>query len=98
LVFAQASITVVKSSAGVVASGDEVGIGHYCGIVMKATPRSVDVIWETQKMGETTTYSKSSADLPPHDLLIGDVVRACGMVNANNPSNDGPDSPDQNGS
>jgi hypothetical protein len=88
---------MTTTEAQQLAGGDEVGIGHYCGIVMKATPRSVDVFWETQKMGETTTYSKSSAGLPPHDLLIGDVVRACRTVNANNPSNDGSDSPDQNG-
>jgi hypothetical protein len=45
------------------ASGDEVGQGHYCGIVMRVTSRSVAIFWETHKMGETTTYSKGSAEL-----------------------------------
>jgi hypothetical protein len=78
-------------------SGDEVARGYYIGIVMQATARSVSIFWEYHKMGESTTYSKPSAGLPPHDLLIGDVFRACVTVNANNPSNDGPNSPDQNG-
>ena len=50
------------------ASGDEVGQGHYCGIVMQASAKSVSIFWETQKMGETTTYSKSSAEL--RDIVL----------------------------
>jgi hypothetical protein len=54
---------MTTTEAQQLASGDEVGQGHYCGIVMRATPKSVSIFWETQKMGETTTYSKGSAEL-----------------------------------
>jgi hypothetical protein len=47
---------MTTAEAQQLASGDEVGQGHYCGIVMRATPNSVAIFWETQKMGETTTY------------------------------------------
>jgi hypothetical protein len=54
---------VTTTEAQQLASGDEVGRGHYCGIVMQATARSVSIFWETQKMGETPAYSKGSAEL-----------------------------------
>jgi hypothetical protein len=54
--------------AQLLSNGDEVGHGYYVGIVMQSTPRLVAIYWETQKMGETTAYSKGSAEL--RDMVL----------------------------
>ena len=59
---------MTTTEAQQLASGDEIGKGHYCGIVLQATAKSVAIYWETQKMGETTTYPKGSAEL--RDIVL----------------------------
>ena len=50
------------------ASGDEVGQGHYCGIVIHASARSVEIFWEYHKIGGATAYSRGSAEL--RDIVL----------------------------
>lgn len=54
---------MTTTEAQSLASGDEVRRGYFIGIVMEATPKSVAIFWEYQKMYETTTYNKGNAEL-----------------------------------
>ncbi len=54
---------MTTTEAQQLASGDEVGRFLYLGIVLRSTPGSVAIFWETHKMGETTTYVRTGAEL-----------------------------------
>jgi hypothetical protein len=54
---------VTTTQALQLSSGDEVGQGYCLGIVMRTTANSVSIFWEDHRIGETTTYARSGAEL-----------------------------------
>ena len=61
-------VSRVSNDSNTVRVSDSKILGHYCGIVLRATSGSVSIFWETQNPHESTTYSKGSAEL--RDIVI----------------------------
>jgi hypothetical protein len=74
---------VTTTQAQLLASGDEVGRGYHIGIVMRTTANSVSIFWEDHKIGETTTYARSGAELRDIDLKRKASRKAAGSTARN---------------